>query len=386
MSGLVIKSTRVSGRVWLSLGLLGALVVVFEAVRWANNMHTSLEGIDLRPPMQAARTILAGHGSIYTNMMFTYLPTSAVFFVPVAHAGRGFLNVASYLDITAVLASAYVASWAVIRRPWWLVAAAALTIFVLKSKIAISSGFLENLNMILGLVGVSALLLMNAGRWREACVVLGVSILFKPVLAPLLLVPILKGAWKPALLTVAGVATLTVFVAAVTPGGWHVFGLPHDLSRVSVELGRIGQNLTLAYIAHRHGVPTGVVLALRVAIGAAVVWACIAGSRSSDALMLGYAVLLGTMVAGSYFEVSYCFLLVPVPVLVWMLRGQRIAALGLLCGCLLLFEPLIISGQGRSRIGIWLLGACVMLGSLVLAIVRSRSHVEPTIALAYSAP
>ncbi len=341
-------------------------------------MHASpVEGLDLGPELQAGRVVLAGHGSIYSNVMFTYLPSSALIFTPVAHAGRSFFDLMSYVVTAAVVASVYVAFWAMIKRPWWLLAAAAMTLLVVTSKMTGFSGDFENLNMVLGLVGLWALLLMHHERWHEACLILAVSILFKPVLAPLLLVPIVFGKWKPALWAIVGICVITAVAAAAAPGGWNVLGLPRDLSRQAQVTGRGGQNLTLGYIASSQGLPSGAVLVLRALIAAAVAWVCFVGRRTSNAVTLGYAILLATMLVGNYFEISYVFLLAPVSGLAWAIRHHRIPAWGVLIGSAVLFAPHGLHGRAQGTL--WCTSACFILASLTVAIGRSRRTDGPAL-------
>jgi hypothetical protein len=325
-------------RAWTVIGVLVGLVVLVVAYRWVHHEQANL-GVDLNGPLDGARSFARGTGSIYSRRANTYLPSSAVIFRPVARTGVSFLHVMAYVDVAAMLVMAYGACWALIRRSWWLLAAGVLALVVFKSDVAIASGSYLNLNMDLCVAALFAMVLMRDEQWASGTGVVAASILVKPILAPLLVVPLFYLRWRPVVVAVVVVGCLEAISASVTPGGWRLSELHHNLSYWPSYLGTIDDNFTLKWLAHSHGIPGAISGLVRLAIGLGVLLAGARARRGTDPLILGYAIFLASMVVGSYFEASYCFLLIPLPVIAWQLRRQALAAGALLIGSLAFFAP-----------------------------------------------
>ncbi|MGW4635709.1 glycosyltransferase family 87 protein [Nocardia sp. NPDC004415] len=124
-----------------------------------------------------------------------------------------------------------------------------------------------NVNGLFFLAEVGFLLLLLRRRDIAAGVVLGLTIAIKPILAPLLLLPVVRRQWSTvvvaAVLPVA--ATAIAWPLAADPGHYFVHNLPYSLAV------RDYYNSSLSGFGVYYDIPAGAILAVRVLLAATVV-------------------------------------------------------------------------------------------------------------------
>jgi hypothetical protein len=347
--------------------LLAAADKIVQIVR--STVHFVPRGLDLGPVLGAARIVANGHGRIYDSVHYLYPPSSAVIFAPFAHQPSGVDTTLAFVEVVTVALSIFLAARFFVDSPWWPTIGGLVTLLVLRSSAVNMSVFLENLGMIVALAACAAAIFMKRAQWTWACAVLGASLLVKPLLPLIFLVPILAFRWRQVLGTILAVTAVTILCASIAPGGWHLFHLFNLLSGTPSVVRPI-DNLTLASIGSQHHVPTWLVDTTRSAVAAMGIYACAITYRRQnwrrDAVPLVYVTLLATLLAGGLFEISYIFLLVPIPVLIVGFRSHRIitATLGLGVGLLFLPEPNIGLSLQVLAAG-WCLGAVLIFAALV---------------------
>jgi hypothetical protein len=348
--------------------LFAAAVEIVQMIR--STVLFVPRGMDLTPVLGAARIVANGHGGIYDNG-FAYLPSSAVLFAPFAHHSSGVDTTMACIEAVTVALSIFLASRFFVDTRWWPTIGGLVTLLVFRSSATNQSVFLENLGMIVALAAATAAILMKRAKWAWACAVLGASLLVKPLLPLLFLVPILAYRWRQVLGTMLAVTAVTILCASIAPGGWHLFHLFNLLSGTpkSSVVPPI-DNLTLTSIGSQHHVPTWLIEAARFAIAATGIYACAIAYRHQnwrrDAVPLTYVILLASLLAGGFFEISYMFLLAPIPVLIVGFWPHRIitATLGLGVGLLFLPEPKFGIPLEVLTAG-WCLGAVLVFVALI---------------------
>jgi Glycosyltransferase family 87 len=321
--------------------LLAATAEIVQLIR--TTVRFVPRGIDLAPVLGAARIVSNGHGGIYDNG-FAYLPSSAVAFAPFAHHSSGVDTIMASVEAVTVALAIFLATRFFIDSPWWPTIGGLVTLLVFRSSATNQSIFLENLGMIVALAAGGAAILMRRGKWAWACAVLGASLLVKPLLPLLFLVPILAYRWRQVLGTILAVTAVTILCASIAPGGWHLFHL-FNLLGGTPEASVVPpiDNLTLTSIGSQHHVPSWLIDGARFAVAATAIYACVIAYRRQnwrrDAVPLTYVILLASLLAGGFFEISYVFLLAPLPVLIVGFRSHRTITAILGLGIALLFLP-----------------------------------------------
>jgi Glycosyltransferase family 87 len=348
--------------------LLAAAAEIVQMIR--STVLFVPRGIDLAPVLGAARIVANGHGGIYDNG-FAYLPSSAVVLAPFAHHSSGVDTAMAFVEAVTVGLSIFLASRFFIDSLWWPTIGGLVTLLVFRSSATNQSVFLENLGMIVALAAAIAAILMKWGKWAWACAVLGVSLLVKPLLPLLFLVPILAYRWRQVLGTMLAITAVTILCASIAPGGWHLFHLFNLLGGTpKASVVPPIDNLTLASIGSQHHVPTWLIDPARFAVAAVGIYAgAIAYRRQNwwrDAVPLTYVILLASLLAGGFFEISYMFLLAPIPVLIVGFWPHRTIAATLGLGVGLLFLPEPKWGLSLEALAaLWCLGTVLVFAALI---------------------
>jgi hypothetical protein len=290
----------------------GALLVVVTAIFAGLEMYDVLggwiiPGIDFLPLRHAAESLLRGE-SVYTDPTFVYPPTAAVLLLPTAAGPVGaafawwvLLGVAALL-LTAVLVAG--AAPAPYRLMVFGSAAFGLTGGVLATR----SLFLGNLSELLVPVAAGALLAFHRDRWVLGCALLAASLLVKPLLAPLLLVPVLHRRWGALATTVLPAGAVLLVAMPLVPGGTDFPAvLRYCLAGTNLHGDNAVNNLSLRGWAEAGGMPhllgAAASVAVLLAVAAGIVRALRAGRPSP--VWLGNLVLLGTFLAGAISEVHF---------------------------------------------------------------------------------
>src|SRR3954451_20979011 len=114
----------------LAISILLAAAALAETIRVAHGTSSGdIVGVDIDPYLRAAAVVRAGHGHIYADPFFVYLPTSAVLLAPFTDRSLTY-SLFAYADLFAVAAGVYLAAWRSLRTPWWPAIASAVWLLV----------------------------------------------------------------------------------------------------------------------------------------------------------------------------------------------------------------------------------------------------------------
>ncbi|WP_433291514.1 glycosyltransferase 87 family protein [Actinoplanes sp. CA-030573] len=177
-----------------------------------------IPGLDYLPLRHAAEALLAGD-PVFGDPAFVYPPAAAVVLLPAA-LGSPAAGFAAW--VVAGAAALLLAALLIAReapRPYRPHVFAAATLGLLGGVLASRSLFLGNLSELLVPVAVGVLLCFHRGRWLLGCALLAASLLVKPLLAPLVLIPLLHRRWAALLPTMLPGAALLLLSMLLVPGG-----------------------------------------------------------------------------------------------------------------------------------------------------------------------
>lgn len=359
---------RVAGWAAVALAGLGAAWVV---ARTLVARPGGAVGLDFRPVFDAAAAVLAGR-SVYGVHNFVYPPPAALLALPTqlvdrrtALTGYVALELVTYAFLLTVPPRVLVGG---LRG--WVLAAGAVVAFGL-SKTALDVTYLANVSVVLSLLGLVVVLAWSRGRWGAGCAVWALALVVKPLLAPLLLVPLVAGRRRePALAVGAAALACAVALPFVAP----VAALPTVARRVLGGSNLVGglsvRNLSLVGVGRVHGVPGPVITLSRLAVLAVVLLLLVRVSRSgllrldqSSRARWSFAVvstlsgllLVGLFLAGSLAESHYLVALLPAvygtAALGWRSRGWRrpavLVGVAVTTACLV-YRPAYLGGRLRA--------------------------------------
>ncbi len=342
----------------------GALIVgvagILAAPMLADRLGGGSIGIDYLPLRHAAEALLAGR-SVFTDPLFVYPPTAAVALLPAAlgSPAAGFAGW-TLAGIAALLLAAVVIAGAAPQRHRTTVFGIA-AIGLLGSMVAAHSLLLGNLSVLLAPVAAGVLLAFRRDRWELGCGLLAASLLVKPLLAPLVLVPVLYRQWRPLLRTMLPAGALLLLAVGLVPGGWSFPRvLRYCLTGTNLHGANAVNNLSLRGWAEWHGAPhvLGVAAAAvaLAAVVAAVAWRLRAGPLPSP-IWLGAVLMFGTFLAGGISEVH--FLLTGYAVVLLFLVADRPPARWFVPGLAMIALPDLFLPWATTQN--WLVGAELLL-------------------------
>lgn len=332
-------------RAWhVAAALAWAATAVVSVLQYRAAVSKVWFGVDIRPMRAAGAAVLDG-GNVFDAHNFVYPPTAAVVSVPLARLDVHVLDRATLVVMIVVVAAVSALSVQLFApaRPWRPAVAALFAGVVLAGNTSYHALPLDNVSVLLAPFVLAVVQLFGRGRWWAGCVVLQLSILLKPLLVVLLLVPLLARRWLALVVTSAVAAG--VLLASLPLGGGvdRATRVVHKLLEGSIMVGfRAVGNLSLTGFASVHGVPGPMLTAARLAVGALAVVSCLAAARSFPWDTAGVAwltaVLLGAeYLAGNLSEVHYLFTLIPGAVALlarapsWIARALAAAGLVALC-------------------------------------------------------
>jgi hypothetical protein len=336
-------------------------------------------GMDYLPLRHAAEALLAGR-SVFGDPLFVYPPTAALMLLPAALGtpAGGFVGWVLAGVAALLLAAGLIARQA--PRPRRVAVFAIATMGLLGGVIAVRSVFLGNLSELLVPVAVGVLLSFHRGRWVLGCALLAASLLVKPLLAPLVLVPLLHRRWRPLLVTMVPGGALALLSMLVVPGGRNFPAvLRYCLTGTNLHGTNAVNNLSLRgwaegrHAPHLLGVAAAAVVLVMIV---ALVGRRVRAGEKSSPIWLGAVLLLGTFLAGGISEVHFLltgYALVLLHIVVsWMPPRDWVRFVP---GLLLLaapasYLPLLLGDHtdGQS----WLVAAEVLLLAALLATPSAR--------------
>lgn len=324
----------------LTTALTWALALAVTAWTVARALAHPGSGRDLAP-LYAAAVAARSSEPVYAVPGFVYPPVAAYAAVPLTLLPlRAAVVVTTAAGAAALVAACALTTGALapLRLRRWVPALSALAVGALFAATPTARSLrLDTASLLLPLVVVVTARAWARGREGTGTALLTASLLVKPVLLPLALVPLVRGRVRPLLVWgSAGVAVLAVSLVPVVAGA-GTGGLTdavHSLLAANYFRGREApQNTSLAGLGRVHSLPGAVVLTLRAAaaaLGAAVLVAeavhtrvragrppqrpGAAGAGPGDVarlLALGTAGTAALLLAGSISEVHYALVLLP---------------------------------------------------------------------------
>ncbi len=330
--------------------LLAVATVGLAVASVAMALHSAYLGDDVRPLLQAGHAVRE-HKSPYAatfsqaasdENVFVYPPLAAIAVMPLSYLSRSHAeSLMVLLDAASLLAIVGVLTWRYVARRWTIALGALAASLVLSSQIAAQTLSSGNVTILLVLPAFWVLELWARDHWRAGALLLAVTLCLKPLLLPLLLIPLVRRRWEA-----IGLAVLPAVAVSILTG-WAT-GTLSDLPRLLWFLGsgngltgsRAAYNISLRAFGEVHGLEP-LVFVLRGVVVAAVGY-CLWRFATHRATfhVIGWVILLGTFLAGSIGEPHYLFLGLPA---VYDLLSQR-------------------------RLG-WIAGACFV-GLLLVAVPR----------------
>ena len=339
---------------------LGYCALQIEALSWPLTV-----GIDFPPLRNAGAALLHGH-SIYGDNAFVYPPPAALLGVPFALPGPevGFALWLVFGAAALAVAGRRIARHATTERraP---VAVATIMLFG-GGCVATDSLWLGNASVLVVPLAVSAVIAFERERWGWGCAVLMASLLVKPLLVTLLLVPALRRQWRPLLAAAGAGAAVLVAATLGLPGGTHFARVLGYLVRgTNLHGPNAVNNLSLrGWVEFHHLSPFVGLGASLAVVGAAAVTA---GRERlvADPARLAAVLLATTLLAGAISEVHY---LLTLGALILLLLGRSAARLRQLApGLALLLLPVSVRDLVPVSVQTWYLAAeCLLLGGLLV--------------------
>ena len=356
-----------------SAAVVAGLAAAWVAARAVVARPGHTVGLDFRPVYEAAAAVLAGR-SVYDVHNFVYPPPAALLALPTQLVSqRSALTAYVALElVTSVLLLAVPAHVLVGGRWGWVLAVVAVVAFAV-GQTAVAVTDLANASVLLALLGLVIVVLWARGRWGVGCTVWALALVLKPLLAPLLLVPLLAGRRREPAVAV-GAATLACLVALPFVAPLHA--LPTVARKVLGGANLVGdlsfRNLSLVGVGRVHAVPGPVITLSRLVVLVVVLLVLVRvwrsgllrpGRSSSSAASSSAAsfaavstvsgfVLVGLFLAGSLAESHYLVALLPAlfgtAALGWRLPGRRrpvVLVAVALTGACLVYRPAYLGGR-----------------------------------------
>lgn len=352
---------------WVAVGILAA---------WRAHValgHPATLGWDLKPLRIAGGDLRSGR-SIYSNPDFVYPPSAAVAGWPLSFASLHAAVVAyTYFEAAAIGITVLLLRGCLRPQRWQLLVSAVLAGLLLRGDLVTSILWLDNASVFLVLPAAFVLVRWGDARWRSGAVVLGLTLLLKPVLLPLLLIPLVLRRWKT-VGEVLGVAVIGLLLALpLTNGAGSITEVARRLAGGSSLTGWQGvYNTSLAQLGIYHHVPSELTLLARlvvVVVAALTVVRVVRGGRSpSRALVgaLGTLLLSAVFLAGPLAEDHYLMLLIPGALLMATLN-DRAVLVGLIAAFVLAAYPAAyIHHVGDSVVTMQI--RCVLIELLLFAV------------------
>jgi hypothetical protein len=307
-------------------------------------------GCDFVPLRHAAEALLDAD-SVYRDPSFVYPPTAALILLPTAALGPTAAFACWLLLVVLSLAGAA----AMTGRQLF-----PLTFTILAGgAVAQHSLYAGNLSPLLAPVAAGVLLAFDRGRWTFGCALLAASLLVKPLLAPLVLIPLVAGHRRALAVTMLPAGAALLASMALLPGGTRFPRvLWHTLTGSNLHGPEAVHNLSLRGWAESHDIPRPYAVLLAVAL--IVLTVRVAGPR--DPISLGTVLLLVTFLAGRIAEVNYLFVILSTTMLRYA-RGPLPRPLLLTPGLGVLATPVLPAGVAGQT---WLVaGELLLLAGLL---------------------
>ena len=307
------------------LGIGAWLVVALVAVSQGHRAAaTPAAGLDLHQVIVAGQALRSGQALYQVhpaalNPQFLYPPTTALLGMAASYFRfHQVMTPFAYFETASLCFTVFLFRRCLRPTRWQLLGSAIVAALLVKGDAVTTSLWLGNISFLLVVPCAYVVLRWGQGRWVSGGVALAVTLLIKPVLLPLLLIPLLFRIWKSvaiaAAVTCAGVLLMLPFVG-------DLGAMPGVLTRLSGGQTLAGNkavyNISLSALGDVHHVNSIVILLARLAIiGLAIaVIAMIAFHQPRVSLEvvgpLSGVILAGVFLAGPLSEGHYLFFLIP---------------------------------------------------------------------------
>jgi hypothetical protein len=338
---------------------------------------TSAVGGDFVPVRAAAQALLHG-ASVYTDPSFVYPPTAAIGFLPTA-LGTPAQSYAIWLGLLALalLGAAVLVGSAGGPRSTLATSAAVLVLLGgCTAEDALSTG---NVSVLLVPVAVGCVIAFHRERWLLGTALLVGSLLFKPLLAPLVIVPVLRRRWRELGTVLVPALLLAAAGGLAVPGGRNLPRiLVYCLRGTNLHGANAQNNLSIrGWVSAHHLPPTiGTLAAILVAIVAVWRWAFLRKSISpAGTASLAFAT---TLLVAAASEDHYLLVLAALTLTQTRLEpGRPLRGSWILGWCLLAIPPgLSVTASNSLGRETWYLvaEACFYFGALTLGSTATRAR------------
>jgi arabinofuranan 3-O-arabinosyltransferase len=343
MSGIATGLTRArEGRsrtlvlLWLGAALAFAGVV---AVSFLQD-----EAFDFRPLWRAADALLAGASPYADNPRFVYTPSALPLLAPLGLLGSSTAHALFLIADAAMIVVAGLLCLRIfgvsLRSP-----AAPLLILALSVFAPVDTTLhLGNVNGFILAGGVGFLLAATRDRWRLGGWLLGFTLALKPILAPILLLPLLYRQWGAVVRALAVPAALLCSALLLVPHAGDFFEARAGFYAEGNGGKGVASNVAIHGAADKLGLPVELSLLLRVvvvAMCAYLVWRLFRrrGDDQASRLVDIFAVIMTGTVLAYTLSLNY-YALYLVPLLVAALLGRSVIRWwGVLGGAALFGSP-----------------------------------------------
>jgi Glycosyltransferase family 87 len=343
-------------------------------LQWQRALTMPNPGYDLTPLYRAGWAVRRGQ-SVYDVHMFVYPPTAGAMALPLTAGERqGVLSAGIAVAAALIVAVAALSVLAFLPPGWWrLPAAGCLALGMVGSALANQTVRLANVSLLLAPLALTIVWLWARRRWNAGCALLAATLLLKPLLAPLLVIPLLARRWRPVLASLAVSVALLIVTLPLAGGPGRLREAIDHVAHGSVLVGRFAVlNLSLSGFSTVHHLPGYVVLAARLAVVAACGLAVIGFLRRrrawdlAELSWLSAVLLLAVFLAGSLSENHYLLILVPAAVAVVAVSNSGVARVLGAVALLLMMVPLWRL-HPATRQELWLAAEVLLLVAVVLA-------------------
>ena len=301
--------------------LMAAVIAVSQGHRAA---ATPAAGLDLHVYIVAGQALRSGQ-PLYqlhpaaASLRFVYPPTAALLGMAASYFRfHQVMTTYAYFEVAAICVTVFLFRRCLRPTRWQLVGSAIVAALLLKGDIAVADLWLGNFSFLLVLPCAYVILRWGRARWVSGGVALALTLLIKPLLLPLVLIPLLYRKWKSvaiaAAVTCAGVLLMLPFVGDPD-------AIPGTLTKLSERSNLTGRlevyNSSLSALGNVHHLNSIIILLARlVIIGLAIAVIAMIVCRQPRVTLevvgpLSGVILAGVFLAGSLSEGHYLFMLIP---------------------------------------------------------------------------
>ncbi len=216
------RARGAAARRWLQTSPLVRMLWLVAAAQFAFLAYSAYDAYDARAwdfwwIDLALDGYLAG-GDPYDVYMYVNPPATLLLFAPLSALSFGMAHAVFLAASAACIAAAALLSLHAARVRWWgLAGAVALLLLAHPSAVRSTLG-LGNVNSLIVLCEAAALVAMLGSRWVLGGIALGLSFAVKPILVPLLVVPLAARRWGSVALAVAIPVALSLLAIALNAG------------------------------------------------------------------------------------------------------------------------------------------------------------------------